>query len=114
MFKPPGSRHFYNTAETSYLKINSAHRETDNINSLIENDEFIFEQSYETLKLWNMDQQKAVLETYETIRKSIFDRQEYLLELYGIQLNEITSRELADLCEFCHIWIMTIKSLIQM
>lgn len=81
---------------SSYLKIIGAHRRTKNINELIEDDEFI-RTIYETLKLWNMNQQRAVLETYETIKKSILDCQEYLVELYGTQLNKITSRELANL-----------------
>ena len=81
---------------SSYLEIIGAHRRTNNITLLIEDDEFI-RTIYETLKLWNMDQQGAILESYETIKKSIIDCQEYLIELYGTQLNEITSKELSDL-----------------
>ena len=81
---------------SSYLKIIGAHRSVRNITQLIENDDFI-RTIYETLKLWNMNQQGAVLNTYQTINESILNCQEYLNELYGIQLNAISAKELANL-----------------
>ena len=64
---------------SSYLKIINAHRRTNNIAVLIKDNEFI-KLIYETLKLWNMDQQAAVLETYDVIKKSIFECQEYITD----------------------------------
>jgi hypothetical protein len=81
---------------SSYLKIIGAHRSVGNISQLIEDDDFV-RTIYETLKLWNMNQQGAVLEAYQTIKESILNCQEYLNELYGVQLNVISSKELANL-----------------
>lgn len=81
---------------SSYLKIIGAHRRTRNISELIKDDEFT-RTVYKTLKLWNMNQQGAVLETYQTVKQSILDCHDYLFELYGIQLNEITPRKLFSL-----------------
>jgi hypothetical protein len=81
---------------SSYLKIINAHRSVRNISQLIENDDFI-RTIYETLKLWNMNQQGAVLQPYEIIKESIFNCQEYLNEIYGIQLNAISVKELSNL-----------------
>ena len=80
----------------SYLKIIDAHRSVRNINQLIEDDDFI-RTIYETLKLWNMNQQGAKLEAYQTIKESILNCQDYLDEVYGAQLNIISSKELANL-----------------
>jgi len=81
---------------SSYLRIIGAHRSVGNISQLIEDDDFI-RTIYETLKLWNMNQQGAILQPYQTIKESILNCQEYLNELYGVQLNVISLKELANL-----------------
>jgi len=93
---------------SSYLRIIGAHRRTRNIIQLIEDDDFV-RTIYETLKLWNMNQQGAVLETYQIIKKSILHCQEYLVELYGTQLNEISSKELANLKDTLFLWFRDMK-----
>ena len=80
----------------SYRKIIDAHRRVRNINQLIEDDEFI-RTIYQTLRLWNMDQQGAKLEAYHTIKESILNCKDYFNEIYGSQLNIISSKELANL-----------------
>lgn len=93
---------------SSYLQIIGAHRRTRNIVELTEDDEFI-KTLYETLKLWNMDQQGAVLETYQTIKQSILDCQEYLVELYGAQLNEITPKWLESAKDCLYLLFRDLK-----
>jgi hypothetical protein len=93
---------------SSYLKIIGAHRSVKNISQLIEDDDFI-RTIYETLKLWNMNQQGAVLEAYQTIKESILNCQEYLNELYGIQLNAISTKELANLKETLFLLFRDLK-----
>lgn len=93
---------------TSYLKIIGAHRRTKNITQLIEDDEFI-RIIYETLKLFNMNQQGAILEEYEVIKKSILYCQEYLTELYRIQLNEISIKELSNLKDTLYLCFRDMK-----
>jgi len=93
---------------SSYLKLIEAHRRTRNISELIKDDEFT-RTVYETLKLWNMNQQGAVLETYQTVKQSILDCHEYLFELYDIQLNEITPIKLSSLKDTLFLFFRDLK-----
>jgi len=93
---------------SSYLQIISAHRRTRNIIQLIENPDFV-KTIYETLRLWNMNQQGAVLESYQRINESILNCQEYLVELYGIELNKISSTELVNLKDVMFLLFRDLK-----
>lgn len=93
---------------SSYLRIIEMHRRTGNITELIQDDEFT-RTIYETLKLWNMDQQGAVLETYQTIKKSILDCHEYLVELYDARLNEVTSKWLESAKDSLYLLFRDLK-----
>ncbi|TSA46293.1 MAG: hypothetical protein D4R56_04160 [Deltaproteobacteria bacterium] len=95
---------------SSYLEIIGAHRSVGNISQLIEDDDFI-RTIYETLKLWNMNQQGAVLESYQTIKESILNCQEYLNELYGVQLNVSSSKELANLKDTLFLLFRDLKTM---
>ncbi|MBN2182768.1 MAG: hypothetical protein JW715_12730 [Sedimentisphaerales bacterium] len=92
----------------SYRKIIDAHHRVRNINQLIEDDDFL-RTIYETLKLWNMNQQGAKLETYQTIKESILNCQDYLDDIYGAQLNIISSKELANLEDTLYLLFRDLK-----
>lgn len=68
-----------------YRQLIDSHRTCNNLNNLIENDEFL-RKLHKTLAKWNMDQRKAQLVSFADFKTSVRIWEDYLIKLYHYKL----------------------------
>lgn len=97
-----------------YREVINRHRNSNNIESLIGDSEFIHK-IYRTLELWNMNQRKARLTDEESFRKSVNKYKKELIELYKyklhlLQYEDIHRKVIKNLKKvFCNLHVMDSK-----
>jgi hypothetical protein len=96
-----------------YREIIDMHRNSENIEDLLENEVFL-RKLHETLGKWNMDQRRAQLSFFEDFKRSIKFWKDYLVKLYQYKIYENIDNDMHEIEEmlekiFCNVKIMQSK-----